>query len=175
MGTRRGMVRRTVEPRPKTAWEKDALKFLTTRRAYRSPAQKANDKRLGQMAKKRFSTKRKRSSTSKRTRTTMARRRSYRRRASSRVRRYANRRTGSRLISTVKPMASGIGGGLLVETVANRIGMGQYGQIAGYGGSYLFGGIKGVLGKLGFDLISGRGISFGLGQQNNTSMVGLQI
>jgi hypothetical protein len=53
--------------------------------------------------------------------------------------------------------------------------MGQYGQIAGFGGAYLFGGIKGVLGKLGFDLLSGRGISFGLGGQQNTSMVGLQI
>jgi hypothetical protein len=72
-------------------------------------------------------------------------------------------------------MASGIGGGLLVETVANRVGMGQYGQIAGFGGAYLFGGIKGVLGKLGFDLLSGRGISFGLGGQQNNSMVGLQI
>jgi hypothetical protein len=34
--------------------------------------------------------------------------------------------------------------------------------------------MKGVLGKLGFDLLSGRGISFFGGQQNN-SMVGLQI
>jgi|21_taG_2_1085346.scaffolds.fasta_scaffold17850_2 hypothetical protein len=157
MGTRKGMVRRTA------------------RRAYRSPAQKANDRRLGLMAKKRISTKRK---TLKRRTTTskpMARRRSYRRRASRTVRRYATRRTGGKLVSTVKPMASGIGGGLLVETVANRVGMGQYGQIAGFGGAYLFGGIKGVLGKLGFDLLSGRGISFGLGGQQNTSMVGLQI
>jgi hypothetical protein len=54
--------------------------------------------------------------------------------------------------------------------------MGQYGQILGFGGAYAFGGIKGVLGKLGFDLISGRGISiFGNGNQQNTSMVGLQI
>jgi hypothetical protein len=58
--------------------------------------------------------------------------------------------------------------------VANRVGFGQYGQIAGFGGAYLFGGIKGVLGKLGFDLISGRGLSFGLGgQQTNTT--GLSI
>ena len=141
----------------------------------RRAKQRANDRRLGKKEKKRFSAKRK---TLKRRTTTskpMARRRSYRRRASRTVRRYATRRTGGKLVSTVKPMASGIGGGLLVETVANRVGMGQYGQIAGFGGAYLFGGIKGVLGKLGFDLLSGRGISFGLGGQQNNSMVGLQI
>jgi hypothetical protein len=143
--------------------------------ARRSAKQKANDKRLGQMAKKRFSTKRK---TLKR-RTTrskpMARRR-LRRRAVTSVRRVASRRTGSKLVSTVKPMASGIGGGILTETIASRVGMGQYGQILGFGGAYAFGGIKGVLGKLGFDLISGRGISiFGNGNQQNTSMVGLQV
>lgn len=62
-------------------------------------------------------------------------------------------------------MAAGIGGGLITETIANRVGFGQYGQIASYGGAYAFGGIKGVIGKLGFDLLSGRGL--GLGQQSN--------
>lgn len=126
------------------------------------------------MAKKRFSAKRK---TLKRRTTktkTMARRRiSRRRRAGMTVRRYATRRTGSKIVSTVKPMASGIGGGILTETVANRVGMGQYGQIAGFGGAYLFGGVKGVLGKLGFDLITGRGVSLFGGQ--NTSNVGMSI
>lgn len=141
----------------------------------RSAKQKANDRRLGRMAKKRFSAKRK--TLKRRTTKTkpMARRRiSRRRRAGMTVRRYATRRTGSKIISTVKPMASGIGGGILTETVANRVGMGQYGQIAGFGGAYLFGGVKGVLGKLGFDLITGRGVSL-FGGQQNTSMVGLQI
>ena len=157
MGTRKGMRRKTA------------------RRAYRSPAQKANDRRLGLMAKKRFSTKRKGTSRRKSTSSVMARRRSTRRRSVGRtVRRYATRRSGSRIVSTIKPMATGIGGGILTETVANRVGMGQYGQIAGFGGAYLFGGMKGVLGKLGFDLLSGRGISF-FGGQQNTSMVGLQI
>jgi hypothetical protein len=147
---------------------------LTARRAYRSKAQRANDKKLGQLARKRFSTKRKASNTSKRRTKPMASR-SYKRRASTAVRRYASRRSGSKLISVVKPMASGIGGGLLTETVANRVGMTQYGQILGFGGAYLFGGMNGVLGKLGFDLISGRGINvFGNGQQNN-SMVGMSI
>ena len=140
----------------------------------RSAKQRANDRRLGRMAKKRFSAKRK---TLKRRTTTskpMARRRSYRRRASRTVRRYATRRTGGKIVSTVKPMASGIGGGILTETVANRVGFGQYGQIAGWGGAYLFGGVKGVLGKLGFDLLSGRGVSF-FGSQNTSNTVGMSI
>ena len=140
----------------------------------RSAKQRANDRRLGRMAKKRFSAKRK---TLKRRTTTskpMARRRSYRRRASRTVRRYATRRTGGKIVSTVKPMASGIGGGILTETVANRVGFGQYGQIAGWGGAYLFGGVKGVLGKLGFDLITGRGVSF-FGGQNTSNTVGMNI
>ena len=132
----------------------------------RSAKQRANDRRLGRMAKARFSTKRKASSRRTKRSKPMARRRSTtRRRAVSRtVRRYATRRSGSKIISTVKPMASGIGGGI-----------GQYGTIAGFGGAYLFGGVKGVLGKLGFDLISGRGLNFGLGGQSQQSMVGMQI
>ena len=142
----------------------------------RSAKQRANDRRLGRMAKARFSTKRKASSRRTKRSKPMARRRStIRRRASRSVRRVATRRTGSKIISTVKPMASGIGGGILMETVASRVGMGQYGSIAGFGGAYLFGGVKGVLGKLGFDLISGRGINFGLGGQSQQSMVGMQI
>ena len=141
----------------------------------RSAKQKANDRRLGRMAKKRFSSKRKASSTRRTASKPMASRRRIRSRTRTVVRRVASRRTGSKIVSTVKPMASGIGGGILTETVANRVGMGQYGQIAGFGGAYLFGGVKGVLGKLGFDLISGRGISlFGSNTQSN-SMVGLQI
>ena len=140
----------------------------------RSAKQRANDRRLGRMAKKRFSAKRK--TLKRRTTKTkpMARRRSMRRRARTSVRRIATRRTGSKIVSTVKPMASGIGGGILTETVANRVGMGQYGQLAGFGGAYLFGGVKGVLGKLGFDLITGRGVSF-FGGQNTSNSVGMSI
>jgi hypothetical protein len=145
----------------------------------RSAKQRANDRRLGRMAKSRFSTKRKTIRRRKVSSKPMARRRSTTRRRSSigrSVRRVASRRTGSKIISTIKPMASGIGGGILMETVASRVGMGQYGSIAGFGGAYLFGGVKGVLGKLGFDLISGRGISFGnLGGQSQQSMVGMGI
>ena len=131
----------------------------------RSAKQRANDRRLGRMAKKRFSTKRKSITRRSSTKKPMARRRraTRRTRVYSGARRVVSRRSGSKIVSTVKPMASGIGGGLLVETVANRVGMGQYGQIAGFGGAYLFGGLKGVMGKLGFDLLSGRGIGLGLG------------
>ena len=141
----------------------------------RSAKQKANDRRLGRMAKARFSTKRKAIRTRKASSKPMARSKAIRRRATSSIRRVATRRTGSKIVSTIKPMASGIGGGILTETIANRVGMGQYGSIAGFGGAYLFGGVKGVLGKLGFDLISGRGISLGLGGQSQQSMVGMQI
>ena len=93
---------------------------------------------------------------------TMARRRKATRRRSITkiVRRGASRKTGSKIVSTIKPMATGIGGGLITETAVNQVAP-QYAQIAGYGGSYLFGGVKGVLGKVAFDLLSGRGIGFG--------------
>jgi hypothetical protein len=101
----------------------------------------------------------------------MARRRgrksSRRRSFSGGARRIFSRRTGGGIVNTVKPMASGIGGGLIVETIANKVGFGQYGQMAGYAGAYLFGGIKGIAGKLGFDLLSGRGIGLGgIGQSS---------
>ena len=64
--------------------------------ATRSAKQKANDRRLGRMAKARFSTKRKAIRTRKVPSKTMAPRRTLRRRATSSVRRVANRRTGSK-------------------------------------------------------------------------------
>lgn len=98
----------------------------------------------------------------------MARRRksSTRRRRTSSVKRVFSRRTGGGIVSTVKPMAQGIGGGVIGETVAVAVGQSQFAQIAGYGGSYLFGGVKGVLGKVIFDVLSGKGFlsGFGLGQ-----------
>ena len=124
----------------------------------RSAKQRANDRRLGRMAKKRHSTKRVKRTT-KRT-TSMRRRRSpTRRRVSRGVRRTFSRRSGSKITSTIKPYASGIGGGLIAETVLNRVGGGQFSQLGGFGGAYLVGGVKGVIGKLGFDLISGRGLN----------------
>lgn len=58
-------------------------------------------------------------------------------------------------------MAQGIGGGAIGETVANAAGQPNLAQIGGYGGAYLFGGVKGVLGKVAFDVLSGRGLGFG--------------
>ena len=92
----------------------------------------------------------------------MARRRkATRRRSVTRfVRRGASRKTGSKIVGTIKPMATGIGGGLIGETAMSQIAP-QYAQIGGYGGAYLFAGVKGVLGKVAFDLLSGRGIGLG--------------
>ena len=142
----------------------------------RSPAQRRNDRRLGQMAKKRFSAKRKTTKRKTSTRLTMRRRtrRAPARRSYSRtIRRSVSRKSGSKILSYAKPIASGIGGSLLVETIANRVGFGQYGQIAGYGGAYAFGGVKGIVGKLAFDLLSGRGIGLGLG--SNTTNGGQSL
>ncbi len=134
----------------------------------RSPAQKRNDRRLGQMAKKRHSKRVKRSSPVKRTMRRRTRRAPARRSYSRTIRRSVSRKSGSKILSYAKPIASGIGGSILVETIANRVGFGQYGQIAGYGGAYAFGGVKGIVGKLAFDLLSGRGIGLGIGSSSGS-------
>lgn len=59
------------------------------------------------------------------------------------------------LTGTVKPMAAGIGGGLILTEVANRA-FPQAAPIAGLGGAWLFGGVKGVIGKVIFDAITGQ-------------------
>ena len=139
----------------------------------RSPAQRRNDKRLGQMAKKRHSKRVKRVTSVKRTMRRRTRRAPARRSYSRTIRRSVSRKSGSKILSYAKPIASGIGGSILVETIANRVGFGQYGQIAGYGGAYAFGGVKGIVGKLAFDLLSGRGIGLGLG--SNTTNGGQSL
>lgn len=101
----------------------------------------------------------------------MARRRKATRRRSSfggRVRRVASRKTGSKIISTVKPMASGVGGGMITEAAVSAVAP-QYAQVASYGGAYLFGGIKGIAGKVIFDVITKGGIGgLGLGSSKPT-------
>jgi hypothetical protein len=57
-------------------------------------------------------------------------------------------------------MAAGIGGGLLGETAISYVAP-QFAQIGGYGGAYLAAGFKGVMGKVAFDLLSGKGIGLG--------------
>lgn len=126
----------------------------------RSAKQKANDRRLGQMAKKRRASKRVKSSTTRRKPMARRRRATRRSRASGSIRRVVSRKSGSKIVSTIKPMAQGIGGGLILETVANQVAP-QFGQVAGYGGAYLFGGVKGVLGKVAFDVLSGKGLGLG--------------
>lgn len=60
------------------------------------------------------------------------------------------------LTGTIKPMAAGIGGGLILEQVAMRAFPSAQ-PIAGLGGAWLFGGLKGVAGKVIFDAITGQG------------------
>jgi len=134
----------------------------------RSAKQRANDRRLGRMAKKRHASKRVKRTVSRRRPMARRRRASRRTRVYSRARRTFSRRSGSKITSTIRPYASGIGGGLIAETVLSRVGGGQFAQLGGFGGAYLVGGVKGVIGKLGFDLVSGRGLNipfFGSQQQ----------
>lgn len=60
------------------------------------------------------------------------------------------------LKSTVAPMAAGIGGGMILEQVAQRAFPAAT-PIAGLGGAWLFGGVKGVIGKVIYDAITGQG------------------
>jgi len=133
----------------------------------RSAKQRRNDKRLGMMAKRRGS---RRVNKRVRRRTTMARRRgSRRRRAGGFIRRVGRRAGGVKgIIATARPMAAGIGGGLIGEAIANRV-YPSAAPMAGFGGAYFFGGLKGVGGKILFDVISGRGFSLG-GLGGNTGV-----
>jgi hypothetical protein len=142
----------------------------------RSAKQRANDRRLGRMAKKRFSKTKRVKRTSKRVSPMARRRRASRRtRVYSRARRTFSRRSGSKITSTIRPYASGIGGGLIAETVLSRVGGGQFAQLGGFGGAYLVGGVKGVIGKLGFDLVSGRGLNIPFFGGQSQSTGGLSV
>jgi hypothetical protein len=86
------------------------------------------------------------------------------------ARRYgkSSRKVGGKIQTFLKPMAAGIGGGLLGETAISYVAP-QFAQIGGYGGAYLAAGFKGVMGKVAFDLLSGKGIGLGgLGIGQNT-------
>lgn len=123
----------------------------------RSAKQRANDRRLGQMAKRRSKSTRKVNKRRKSSSNHMARRRSSRRRSYSRG--FSRIRRSGKLggiVGTIKPMASGIGMGLIAENIAGRF-MPQASMIAGYGGAYLGGGVKGVIGKVVYDSILGGG------------------
>jgi hypothetical protein len=96
----------------------------------------------------------------RRTRPIMARRRRYGRvrRVYARARSYGGRaRGGIRSIGTgIRPYAAGIGGGAIGEAIAVRVAP-QAMPIASYGGAFIMGGVKGLIGKVAFDVISGRG------------------
>ena len=124
-----------------------------------SAKQRAWRRRFASMARRRAKTRKSYNRRRSKTRRMARRKRSY-----SRVRRmYSRARSSKRLgglVGTVKPMAAGIGGGLIGESIADRV-MPQASPIAGYGGAYLFGGIKGVIGKVIYDVTIGRGSPFG--------------
>lgn len=80
------------------------------------------------------------------------------------------KRVGKRatnLVNQAKPYMAGVGGGVATEAAVSRVAP-QYAQVASYGGAYLFGGAKGLVAKLGLDVLTGRmGNIFGGGSQNN--------
>lgn len=124
----------------------------------RSAKQRKNDLRLGRAAKFRF---RKTNKARRSTKNTMPRRS----RKSSRVKSFISRRGGARgigggIVNTIRPMATGIGMGEIAETVALRVAP-QFAHMAGYGGAYLGGGLKGLAGKVVYDMVLGRSSPLG--------------
>lgn len=85
----------------------------------------------------------------------MARRKSRVRRYYGRARRSYGRRS-SKLTSTIKPYATGIGAGVMAEAIVAKVGMSQYKTVAGLAGAYFVGGTKGVMAMAAFDVITGQ-------------------
>jgi len=119
----------------------------------RSAKQKANDKRLGRMAKKRSSSKRSTRSTPKRTRKTTNKRKKTRKRTNV----AKKRRNGSRAKSGVKgffrgsslvgKLAMGIGAGTIAGVALNAIAP-QFAGVGKLGVAFLAGGPIGGIGQL---------------------------
>ncbi len=127
------------------------MAYLVRKKA-RSAKQKANDKRLGQMAKKRSSTKK-------------GGRRKTARRAYTGLKRKANkvkRRTksvkGIKSItssSTLKKVALGVGGAAIASAVIGMVApQSSIGRYAAPAGAYVMGGIEGIIGSMALSMLS---------------------
>jgi hypothetical protein len=125
----------------------------------RSAKQRANDRKLGRMAKRRFTSKRKTLKT-KRSSKPMARRRksTYRRRASSTIRRASKGRKsfGSFLKrGIVGDTTQALGAGMLIGTITDRV-MPSVTPFATLGAEYLAGGLTGTIAAEGLKSITGQ-------------------
>ncbi len=126
----------------------------------RSRKQRANDKRLGRMAKRRFTSKRKTIKSKRTSSKSMARRRksTYRRRASSTVRRASRGRKsiGSFLKrGIVGDTTQALGAGMLIGTITDRV-MPDITPFATLGAEYLAGGLTGTIAAEGLKSITGQ-------------------
>ena len=126
----------------------------------RSKKQRANDKKLGRMAKRRFTLKRKTLKRKTASRKPMARRRktTYRRRASSSIRRASRGRKGLGNFlkrGIVGDTTQALGAGMLVGTITDRI-MPDITPFATLGAEYLAGGLTGTIAAEGLKSITGQ-------------------
>ena len=150
----------------------------------RSAKQKANDRRLGRMAKRRFASKRKTISTKRTSSKSMARRRktSYRRRARTTIRRASRGRKsiGSFLKrGIVGDTTQALGAGMLVGTLTDRI-MPDITPFATLGAEYLAGGLTGTIAAEGLKSVTGQpsilsGVlgNFGIGATSQPTEIGV--
>ena len=124
------------------------------RKKARSAKQKANDKRLGQMAKRKSSTKKGgKRKTARRAYTGLKRKANKVKRRSKSVKGLKSI-TGS---STLKKVALGVGGAAIATAVISMIMPNSaIGRYAGPIGGYAMGGIEGVLGAMVLPMVTGR-------------------
>lgn len=122
------------------------------RKKARSAKQKANDKRLGKMAKKRSSTKKGgKRKTARRAYTGLKRK-------ANKVKRRSKSVKGLKSItssSTLKKVVLGVGGAAIATAVIGMIApQSSIGRYAGPIGGYAMGGIEGVLGSMALSMFS---------------------
>ena len=127
------------------------MDYLARKKA-RSAKQKANDKRLGKMAKKRSSTKKGgKRKTARRAYTGLKRK-------ANKVKRRSKSVKGLKSItssSTLKKVVLGVGGAAIATAVIGMIApQSSIGRYAGPIGGYAMGGIEGVLGSMALSMFS---------------------
>lgn len=144
------------------------------RKKPRSKKQKANDRKLGRMAKARAAgrkVKRTVKKAAKKTRKATTKRRKSTplktpKRKRSMARRGIKSITGS---STLKKVALGIGGATMFGLAAAAIAP-QFARVAAPAGAYFLGGIEGVLGNFALDFMRGKTVGNGTAQNAAPAM-----
>jgi len=121
----------------------------------RSAKQKANDKRLGRMAKARAAgrkVKRKVKSSTKKGQVRKTARRAYKK-----VKRRSSVKSMKSMLgsSTLKKVALGVGGGVLAGTLLSYVAPNSsFARFAAPAGAYALGGIEGVIGQLALGMVT---------------------